>query len=302
MTTAAGMLRPGPSPRMRAAGPVLVVVMALLVLWYALAVALNAAWARDTAARAGETLSPAALVGATLNQERPLLPVPHQVAAELWRTTVLVSPGSKRSLLYHAWVTLAATLAGFGLGAGLGILLAVGIVHDRTAEASVMPWVIGSQMIPILAIAPMIIVVLSSIGISGLVPKAVISMYLSFFPVAVGMVRGLRSPDRILLDQMWTWRASRWQTFAKLRWPAAVPWLFASLKVAVAASLVGTIIGELPTGAVAGLGARMLSGSYYGQTVQIWAALAMASALAAGLVGLIGVAERVTARVMGGRP
>lgn len=81
-----------------------------------------------------------------------------------------------------------------------------------------------------------------------------------------------------------------------------MPWLFASLKVAVAASLVGTIIGELPTGAVAGLGARMLSGSYYGQTVQIWAALAMASLLAAGLVGLIGVAERMTARAMGARP
>ena len=94
---------------------------------------------------------------------------------------------------------------------------------------------------------------------------------------------------------MRTWNASRRRRrFRKLRWPAALPYLFASLKVGVAASLVGAIIGELPTGAVAGLGARMLSGSYYGQTVQIWAALFMAAILAAVLVGLIGLAERLT--------
>ena len=85
----------------------------------------------------------------------------------------------------------------------------------------------------------------------------------------------------MLLDQMRTWNASGAQTLGKLRWPAALPYLFASLKVGVAASLVGAIIGELPTGAVAGLGARMLSGSYYGQTVQIWSALFMAAILAA---------------------
>ena len=197
-------------------------------------------------------------------------------------------------------MTLAATLAGFGLGAGLGILLAIGIVHDRTMDASVMPWVIASQTIPILAVAPMVIVVLASVGVTGLLPKAIISMYLCFFPVVVGMVKGLRSPDRMLLDQMRTWNASAAETLGKLRWPAALPYLFASLKVGVAASLVGAIIGELPTGAVAGLGARMLSGSYYGQTIQIWAALAMAAILAAGLVGLIGLVERVTNAAMGG--
>ena len=281
--------------------PVLAVVAAIVVVWYAMAVVLNAAWARDQAGRDGVTLGPAALVADTWSQERPRLPAPHQVAAEVWKTTVGVKPTSKRSLVYHAWVTLSATLAGFVLGAGLGILLAIGIVHDRTTDASVMPWVIASQTVPILAIAPMIIVVLNSVGVTGLMPKAIISMYLSFFPVAVGMVQGFRSPDRMLIDQMRTWNASRRQVFAKLRWPAALPWLFASLKVAVAASLVGAIIGELPTGAVAGLGARMLSGSYYGQTVQIWAALAMAAILAAMLVELIGVAERIAARAMGAR-
>jgi NitT/TauT family transport system permease protein len=281
--------------------PVLAVVAAILVLWYAGAVWLNSAWALDQAGRDGVELSAGELVAATWSQDRPRLPAPHQVASALW-DGVLGSPvTSRRSLVYHAWVTLSATLAGFALGTVLGILLAVGIVHDRTMNASVMPWVIASQTVPILAIAPMIIVVLSSVGVTGLVPKAVISMYLSFFPVVVGMVKGLRSPDGMLLDQMRTWNASRGQTLRKLRWPASLPYLFASLKVAVAASLVGAIVGELPTGAVAGLGARMLSGSYYGQTVQIWAALMMAAILAAWLVALVGLAERVTARAMGAR-
>lgn len=281
--------------------PVLVVVGALIGLWYLGAVILNAPWAYDQAGRAGVVLSPGALVEATLSQERPKLPSPDQVVTELWKTTLEVKPTSKRSLVYHAWVTLSATLLGFGLGAGLGILLAVGIVHDRTMDASVMPWVIASQTIPILAIAPMIIVVLNSVGVSGLLPKALISMYLSFFPVVVGMVKGFRSPEGMQLDQMRTWNASRAQVFWKLRCPAALPYLFASLKVAVAASLVGAIIGELPTGAVAGLGARMLSGSYYGQTVQIWSALIMAAILAAGLVGVIGLVERLVNRAMGAR-
>jgi NitT/TauT family transport system permease protein len=281
--------------------PVLTVVLGIIVLWYGFTVILNAAWAYDQAGRDGVALGFGDLVRATLSQERPRLPAPHQVLAEFWRTTVEVSPTSRRSLVYHGWITLSATLAGFAFGSVLGILLAVGIVHDRTMDASVMPWVIASQTIPILAIAPMIIVVLNSIGVTGLMPKASISMYLSFFPVAVGMVKGLRSPDPILLDQMRTWNASRSQSLRKLRWPAALPYLFASLKVGVAASLVGAIIGELPTGAVAGLGARMLSGSYYGQTVQIWSALLAAALLAAALVGLIGVAQRITMRAMGMR-
>ena len=282
--------------------PVLVVIAAILMLWYVGAVLLNAPWALDQAGRDGVELSGRALIADTWSQDRPKLPAPHQVVVELWNSTVGTSITSKRNLLWHAWITLSSTLLGFVMGAGLGILLAAGIVHDRTMNASVMPWVIASQTIPILAIAPMIIVVLNSVGVSGLLPKAVISMYLSFFPVVVGMVKGLRAPDRILMDQMRTWNASRSQTFRMLRWPAALPYLFASLKVAAAASLVGAIIGELPTGAVAGLGARMLSGSYYGQTVQIWSALFMAALLAAGLVALIGLVERITLRAMGARP
>lgn len=283
----------------RSVVPVLTVIGFLLVLWYAAAVWLNAPWAYDKATRSGEVLTTQTLIADTWSQEKPKLPAPHQVASEIWKTTAEKKITSKRSLVYHSWVTLSATLLGFALGTGLGILLAVGIVFNRTMDMSVMPWVIASQTIPILAIAPMIIVVLNAVGISGLLPKAMISMYLSFFPVVVGMVKGLRSPDAMQLDQMRTWHASKAQTFWKLRLPASMPYFFTSLKIGMAASLVGAIVGELPTGAVAGLGARLLAVSYYGQTIQIWSALVVAAALAAALVGIIGIVQRVTLKRMG---
>lgn len=280
--------------------PVLTVVAAIIALWYAAAVGLNRAWVYDQAERAGVAPSSGvALIAETWNQERPVLPAPHQVAVELVKTTFGMAPSSKRSLVYHGWVTLSATLLGFAIGTGLGILLAVGILHNRAMDMSVMPWAIASQTIPILAIAPMIIVVLNSVGLQGLVPKAIISAYLSFFPVVVGMVKGLRSPDQMQLDLLKTYNASGAEAFWKLRLPASMPYLFTSLKVGMAASLVGAIVGELPTGAVAGLGARLLSGSYYGQTVQIWAALFAAAIVAAGMVMLIGVMERRTLKRMG---
>jgi NitT/TauT family transport system permease protein len=285
---------------MRHVLPVLTVVLAIVVIWYAAAVGLNRAWIYDQAARAGvEPASGMALIAETWNQERPVLPAPHQVVSELVKSTFGMAPTSKRSLVYHGWITLSATLLGFAMGTAMGILLAVGIIHNRAMDISVMPWAIASQTIPILAIAPMIIVVLNSVGLQGLVPKAIISAYLSFFPVVVGMVKGLRSPDQMQLDLLQTYHASRSEVFWKLRLPSSMPYLFTSLKVGMAASLVGAIVGELPTGAVAGLGARLLSGSYYGQTVQIWAALFAAAVVAAGMVMLIGLLERNTLKRMG---
>lgn len=282
--------------------PITTVVIAILIVWHVFVVVLNAPFERDQAARAGTPITFAELLPKTFNQERPVLPAPHQIVAELWDTTVNKPITSKRSLFYHSWITLSATLAGFGIGTLLGVLLAIGIVHNRAIDRSLMPWVIASQTVPIIAVAPMVIVVLNSIGISGLLPKALISTYLSFFPVVVGMVKGLRSPEVMHLDLMRTYNASRSQVFWKLRWPASMPYLFTSLKVAIAISLVGAIVGELPTGAVAGLGARLLSGSYYGQTVQIWAALFMAAALAAVLVGIVGVAHAMVLKRMGVKP
>lgn len=279
--------------------PILTVLLVIVAVWYAAAIKMNAAWTYAQANRAGTEVTFSEVVRDTLNQERPVLPAPHQVAAELWATTAQKKITSKRSLVFHGWVTLSATLLGFAIGTTAGILLAIGITHNRAMELGVMPWAIASQTIPILAIAPMIIVVLNSMGISGLIPKSIIAAYLSFFPVAVGMVKGLRAPDAMQLDLMRTYSASDNQTFWKLRLPSSMPYLFASLKVGVAASLVGTIVAELPSGATRGLGARLLSGSYYGQTVQIWSALFAAALLAASLVIIVGVIEKVTLRRMG---
>ncbi len=280
--------------------PVLTMLVALVAIWYGAAVALNAPFARSMAA------DPAAfgfadLVEATLSQERPVLPAPHQVLAELKKSVFDIPVTSKRSLVLHGWVTLSSTLVGFGLGALLGLLLAIAIVHVKSLEKSLMFWIVSSQTVPILAVAPIIIVVLGAIGITGLVPKAIISAYLCFFPVTIGMVKGLTSPDRLHVDLMRTWDATPSQTFWRLRMPASVPFLFTSLEVAIAASLVGAIVGELPTGAQAGLGARLLAGSYYGQTIQIWAALFAAAVLAASMVGLVGLVERLVLASMGGR-
>jgi len=281
--------------------PVITVLLLIGLFWYGAAVGLNAPQVRERLDRSGQPWSTTDLIAGCWSMERPVLPTPDQIGAELYRTIFLVPVSSKRSLVYHACVTASATLLGFALGTLLGILLAVGIVHVRTLDRSLMPWIIASQTVPILAIAPMIIVVLGNFGFTGLLPKSLISMYLCFFPVTIGMVKGLRAPDPLQLDLMRSYSARAGQVFWKLRWPASVPFLFASLKVAIAISLVGAIVGELPTGATAGLGARLLSGSYFGQTVQIWSALVMAALLGAALVYAVGLIEHVLLGRMGMR-
>ena len=284
---------------MRSVVSICVVVGALILVWYLAAVLLNSTWAFDKAKRAGVEIGTKELILDTWSQEKPKLPAPHQVASELWKTTVEKKITSKRSLIFHSWITLSSTLVGFLIGTSLGILLAIGIVHNNAMNMSVMPWAIASQTIPILAIAPMIIVVLNSIGVQGLLPKAIISSYLCFFPVVVGMVKGLRSPDKIDTDLLHTYNATNAQKFWKLRLPTSMPFLFASLKVGISASLVGAIVGELPTGAVRGLGARLLAGSYYGQTIQIWSALIMAAIVAAALVGILALLQKLMLKRMG---
>jgi len=281
--------------------PVSVVVAFIILIWYAGAVYLNAPMLIDKYERQKTEWNFEKLRQDAWAMERPILPAPHQILKDMNKSILQRKVSSKRSLVYHGWVTISSTLVGFGIGALLGIVLAVGIVYIPTLNRSVMPWIIASQTIPILAIAPMVIVVLGSIGLTGLLPKATISAYLCFFPVTIGMVKGLRSPDPIHMDLMKTYCASDSHMFFKLRWPASTPFLFASFKVSIAISLVGAIVGELPAGARAGLGSRLLVGSYYGQTIQIWSALLTASLVAGLLVYLMTLLERYTLSRMGGR-
>ena len=271
----------------------------IVVIWYGAAVYLNSDVLIDKYERQKTEWNFQLLVSDSWSMGRPVLPAPHQIMKDMNKSLFEHKVTSKRSLVYHGGVTISSTLVGFVMGGVLGILLAIGIVHVPTLNKSVLPWIIASQTIPILAVAPMIIVVLGAIGLTGLLPKAFISAYLCFFPIVIGMVKGLRSPDPMHLDLMKTYNATQSQKFWKLRWPASTPFLFASFKVSIAISLVGAIVGELPAGARAGLGARLLTGSYYGQTVQIWSALIVASAIAATLVFLMSFMEKIVQKRMG---
>ena len=281
--------------------PVIVIVQVLIAVWYVAAVLMNLNLVRGAFERDDTAYTTGQLIAGTMRAERPLLPAPHQIVQTFAEDVFGWPVTSPRSLVYHGWVTLSATFVGFLLGATFGIVLAVLIVHLRTLQKSLLPWIICSQMVPILAVAPIVIVVLGAIGLRGLLPKAIISAYLCFFPVVIGVVKGLTSPDPIQGDLMRTWSATSAQIFWKLRWPSAVPFLFASLKVSITISLIGAIVAELPTGAQAGIGARLLAGSYYGQTIQIWAALVAASVLAVGLIGVVSLIERWVAQLMGAR-
>ncbi len=287
----------------RSALPLATVVLALIAVWYVAAALMNAPLQRDAYANAGRTdYSTGDLLVNSLNMERPKLPGPHQVVGELYRLIFATPPTSKRSLVYHGAITLEETLIGFLIGSALGICLAVLVVSTRWLERSMMPWIVASQTVPIIALAPMIVVILNQFDITGIAPKAAIAAYLSFFPVTVGMVKGFRSPDPLQLDLMRTYSATRSQTFTKLRAPASAPFFFASLKIGVAAALVGAVVAEVTKSEDGGLGARLLAGSYYGQTVQIWAALFTAAALSATLVGAIALVGHIAQRRMGFTP
>lgn len=280
--------------------PIVVVLLGVFLVWYAAAWALNARGAIERVLDEEAGYTQRELFVATMTMERPLMPAPHQVVMDMYDSLTGWPVDSPRNLLYHVAVTGQSTLIGFVMGTLLGLLLSVLIVHSRTLDRALMPWIVASQTVPVLAIAPIVLVILGSMGFSGVAPKAVIAMYLCFFPVTVAMVAGLRSPQVIETEMMHTYAATRWQSLWLLRLPAALPFLFPALRVGVAAGLVGAMVAELPTGAVAGLGARLLTGSYYGQTVQIWSALVMSALLGLTLTAAVALVERTVLRNRGG--
>ena len=276
--------------------PIVAILALTLAAWYALTVWLNAPGAIERVLADKGPWTWQDLIAATMAMERPVVPAPHQVALDLWSSLVDWPLDSPRNLLYHVAVTAQSTLVGFVLGTILGLVLSVCIVHSRTLDRALLPWIVASQSVPVLAIAPIVLVILGSFGLAGVAPKATIAMYLCFFPVTVAMVQGLRSPQVIETEMLHTYAASRWQALWMLRLPAALPFLFPALRVGIAAGLVGAMVAELPTGAQAGLGARLLTGSYYGQTVQIWSALVMSALLGLALTAAMAAIETLVLR------
>lgn len=196
-------------------------------------------------------------------------------------------------LTQAALYTFAEAIAGFLLGAGLGLLLGILFAHFRLLERGCLPYVVASQTVPILAIAPMVIIWLNPVLARSLSPwtknvswisVAVIAAYLTFFPVTINTLRGLRSPDPMALELMRSYAASSWAVLWKLRFPAALPYIFTAFKISATTSIVGSIIGELPAGVRNGLGGAILNFNQYyiSGPGRLWATIVMSA-----LVGIL---------------
>ncbi|MHB8618262.1 MAG: ABC transporter permease [Chloroflexota bacterium] len=196
-------------------------------------------------------------------------------------------------LLRNALVTFQEAIAGFIGGALLGLALAIAFAHSRLLSRAVFPYVIASQTVPILALAPMIVVAAGRAGAPPLVAKAIIAAYLTFFPVTVNMARGLTSVNQLSLDLMHSYAASRWTVLWKLRLPASLPYLFVALKISATAAIVGALIGELPVGSTQGMGVVILNAAQYTLMAQMWAAIITVSAMGMAFYLVVAGLERL---------
>jgi NitT/TauT family transport system permease protein len=204
-------------------------------------------------------------------------------------------------LLHKALFTGKEAAAGFGLGAVIGFVLGVVLVHSRLLQRGLLPYIVGSQTIPILAIAPMVVVWVDPKlppSLQGWGAVAVIATYLTFFPVTINTLRGLQSADQRALELMRTYAASRWKVLWKLRVPASLPYVFSALRLAATASVVGAIIGELPSGIQDGLGGAIINfNQYYSlEPQELWATNVIAAALGIVFFLVVVAAERALVR------
>ena len=209
----------------------------------------------------------------------------HTIVQALWDPA---RPGGGPRLISilvdSALFTAKEAAAGFALGAILGFALGCLLAHFRMLQRGFLPWVVASQTVPIVVIAPMVVVWLNPKlppGLQDWGAVAVIAAYLTFFPVTISTIRGLHSADRRALELMRSYAAGEWRILWKLRVPAALPYIFAALKVSATASVVGAIIGELPSSIQDGLGGQIINYSQY-YTIQptgLWATNVIAAAL-----------------------
>lgn len=200
-----------------------------------------------------------------------------------------------QSMFTNALATFGVAVSGFVLGTLLGVLLAVLFMNTRWLEQSLMPYVIGSQTVPILAIAPMVVVGLGRFGAPDWLPKAVVAAYLTFFPVTISMLRGLRSVSPDALNLMRSYAAHPLAVFAKLRLPASLPYLFTGLKIAATAAVIGAIVAELPSAATSGIGPVIIQAAQYynSRPPMLFAAILFAALIGLVFFGAVVLAERL---------
>lgn len=207
-------------------------------------------------------------------------------------------PALIHPLLDAAWFTAKEALAGFVLGAVFGFGLAVVLVHSRLLERGVLPYVVASQTVPILAIAPMVVIGLGSKGVEGWKAVSVLAAYLTFFPVAINSLRGLKSADPRAFELMDAYAATRWSILWRLRVPASMPYLFTALKISATASVIGAIIGETPASIQDGLGGAIVNFNQYYSTgpERLWATNIVCALLGFAFFGAIVLAEKLVLR------
>jgi NitT/TauT family transport system permease protein len=201
-------------------------------------------------------------------------------------------------MLSNAWATFRVAFGGFVLGGLLGFGLALLFTQVPLLERGLLPYVIGSQTVPILAIAPMVVVGLGQLGAPNWAAKVVVAAYLTFFPVTIGMLRGLRSASPQALDLMLSYAAGPFQTFWKLKLPASLPYLFTSLKIAASASVIGAIVAELPAGAREGIGVMILNSAqfYNSRPPALYLSILVAGLLGVAFYGLVVLVERLVVK------
>jgi NitT/TauT family transport system permease protein len=204
-------------------------------------------------------------------------------------------PPLRHYLWHYALFTGKEALAGFALGAVIGFLLAVLLAHSTVVRRGFLPYIVVSQTVPILAIAPMVVVGLGTKGVNPSVGVAVIAAYLTFFPVAINTLRGLLSPDPRALELMRSYAAGRWRILWRLRVPTSLPYVFSALKISATASVIGAIIGETPASLQGGLGYAIVNfNQYYStQPANLWATIVVCALLGITFYLAIVVLERL---------
>src|SRR5256714_2242559 len=231
------------------------------------------------------------------------MPHLHDIFAALWGRA---SPGGVGRrlitvLVKGALFTAKEAAAGFAIGALGGFALGVLLAQFRLLQRGLLPWIVASQTVPILVVAPMVVVwanpkLPDSLKDWGAV--ALIAAFLTFFPVTVNTIRGLQSADRRALELMRSYAAGNWRILWKLRFPAALPYIVAALKISATASVVGALIGELPSSIPNGLGAQIINFSQYYTTQPRgpWATNLIAAALAVSCFLIVLIAEKLVVR------
>jgi NitT/TauT family transport system permease protein len=267
---------------LRRAGTLLAVLAALWVLWEA------SKWF-------GETTE---LKLGTFTVTDLTMPHLHDIVAQLFEPSRTHGPLLIEVLWNSALFTAKEAAIGFALGAAVGFALGVVLHHSRVLQRGFLPYIVASQTVPILAIAPMVVVWTGSRGLPGWFSVALIAAYLTFFPVTINTLRGLDSADPRALELMRSYAANRWSVLWKLKVPASLPYLFTAFKVSATASVVGAIIGELPSSIQDGLGGAILNFNQYylSSPPSLWATNLVAALLGIAFFLIVVAAERLIVR------